>query len=375
MTGPNTKLGRVPDTSATSPAQPFPWPAATATGIGSMPGTSPAEADAVVLGELPGFPHLPELPARGPGSDLTGRTAGAAGRPAGRDGPAGLAVRAAAGPGPAPGGRAAGRGPGHHAGGRRWLRRAVQDPAGRPWTLAATIELNRSQNPALADPGAVADLIASLAEGAAAHVAEVRKRLPAATVVLQLDEPALPAVLAGAVPTASGLNRVGAVDTTVTGDGLRAVLTAGAAFSVVHCCAPEYPFGMIKDSGAGAISFDAQQLRPGAEDQIAELAEAGMGILAGVLDTRDTKRMITAASPAPKELASSVIELWHRAGLPPAHAGRAGGDHPGLRAGRVLAGQRAGRAGQLPPGGPDTARASRGAVVMMRRPRVADGRG
>ena len=40
-----------------------------------MPGTSPAEAIAVVLGELPDFPHLPELPARGPGSDLTGRTA------------------------------------------------------------------------------------------------------------------------------------------------------------------------------------------------------------------------------------------------------------------------------------------------------------
>jgi hypothetical protein len=57
----DTKLGSVPDTSAASPAQPFPWPAATATGIGSMPGTGPAEAAAVVLGELPDFPHLPEL--------------------------------------------------------------------------------------------------------------------------------------------------------------------------------------------------------------------------------------------------------------------------------------------------------------------------
>ena len=40
-----------------------------------MPGTDPAEAVAVVLGELPDLPHLPELPARGPGADLTGRTA------------------------------------------------------------------------------------------------------------------------------------------------------------------------------------------------------------------------------------------------------------------------------------------------------------
>ena len=40
-----------------------------------MPGTDPAEAMRVIAGELPDFPHLPELPARGPGADLTGRTA------------------------------------------------------------------------------------------------------------------------------------------------------------------------------------------------------------------------------------------------------------------------------------------------------------
>ncbi len=53
----------------------YPWPAGSATGVGSMPGTDPAEALAVVLGELPDLPHLPELPARGVGADLTGRTA------------------------------------------------------------------------------------------------------------------------------------------------------------------------------------------------------------------------------------------------------------------------------------------------------------
>jgi len=40
-----------------------------------MPGTNPAEATRVVAGELPDFPYLPELPDRGPGADLTGRTA------------------------------------------------------------------------------------------------------------------------------------------------------------------------------------------------------------------------------------------------------------------------------------------------------------
>src|SRR5882757_1459542 len=46
------------------------------TGIGSLPGTDPAEAVRIILGELPELPHLPELPARGPGADLVGRTAG-----------------------------------------------------------------------------------------------------------------------------------------------------------------------------------------------------------------------------------------------------------------------------------------------------------
>jgi hypothetical protein len=54
----------------------LPWPAGSATGIGSMPGTDVAEAQRIVLGELPGLPHLVELPDRGPGADLLGRGAG-----------------------------------------------------------------------------------------------------------------------------------------------------------------------------------------------------------------------------------------------------------------------------------------------------------
>src|SRR5436309_6323756 len=47
-----------------------------ATGIGSLPGDDIDAALALVFTELPDFPYLPELPARGPGADLVGRTAG-----------------------------------------------------------------------------------------------------------------------------------------------------------------------------------------------------------------------------------------------------------------------------------------------------------
>jgi len=298
--------------SAESP--PFPWPAATATGVGSMPGTDPAEAMAVVLGELPDLPHLPELPGRGPGADLTGRTASLLVDLPVETTPSGWKLAARSG---------------------RDLRRATdllladmdaaQDAAADrdgpvkiqvcgPWSLAATIELRRSQNPVLADPGAVGDLTVSLAEGVAAHVAEVRSRLPRATVLLQLDEPALPAVLAGSVPTASGLNQVAAVDATVACEGVRSVLAATSAFGLVHCCARGVPFGVLKDAGAEAIGFDLSRLRGGDTDGLAEAVEAGLGILAGVI--AGPERTAPGASRSPRESAAAVIEVWHRMGIP-----------------------------------------------------------
>jgi len=301
---------------------PYPWPPGSATGVGSMPGTDPAEAVAVVLGELPDFPYLPELPGRGPGADLTGRTAALL---------VGLAVDTTTG-----GWRFAAR-PGRdlrHAAGllQRDLDALEQAADGcdtvlkvqvcGPWTMAATIELSRSQNPALHDPGAVADLTQSLAEGVAAHVAEVRRRVPGATVLLQLDEPALPAALAGRVPTASGLNRIAAVDAAVTTAALRTVLTAAKAFAIVHCCAPDIPFKIIRDCGAGAVGFDLGLLRRETEDGLAETAEAGLGILAGAAKTTDPattqepERGNRASSPAPRETAAEVIALWRRMGLP-----------------------------------------------------------
>ena len=46
----------------------------TAFGLGPLPGTSFAQAADVVLSESP-LPHIPQLPDRGVGSDLIGRTA------------------------------------------------------------------------------------------------------------------------------------------------------------------------------------------------------------------------------------------------------------------------------------------------------------
>ena len=47
-----------------------------ATGVGSLPGIDAREAAKTATGAFEDFPFLPELPARGPGADMIGRTAG-----------------------------------------------------------------------------------------------------------------------------------------------------------------------------------------------------------------------------------------------------------------------------------------------------------
>jgi len=292
-----------------------------------MPGTDPAEAMRVVAGELPDFPHLPELPDRGPGADLTGRTAA-------------LLVEIPVEVTPR-GWRLAER-PGRDLARARTMLSSDLDVMEEvldgfrgplkiqlcgPWTLAATLELPRTLNVAIADPGAVADLTASLAEGAAAHVAEVGKRVPGARLVVQLDEPALSAVAGGEVPTASGLSRIAPVEADVLRERLAQVIASTGKYTVVHSCSTAVPFGIIRAAGAGALSFDLSQLRRGEEDAVAEAAEAGLGLLTGVVPA-----LPAPASPGPagptgptgpgdgsaeaRQAAERVISLWRRLGLP-----------------------------------------------------------
>lgn len=285
------------------------------------------EAARVVAGELPDLPFLAELPGRGPGADLTGRAAALlVDLPVEVAGPRGW--RIAERPG-------------------RDMRRArsmlssdldaMEEVLGGyegtlkiqlagPWTLAATIEQPRSLNPALADPGLVADLASSLAEGAATHVGEVAKRVPKAVLIVQFDEPALPAVLNGAVPTPSGLSRVRAVDEEIVRDRLREVLAATRKYTVVHCCGQGLPFGIIAGAGADGVSFDPAQLRRGDFDGFAEAAEAGAGLLIGALpatgpqgpDSARQARRDERPRPTPSDTAGVVRDLWRTMDLPAA---------------------------------------------------------
>jgi methionine synthase II (cobalamin-independent) len=176
--------------------------------------------------------------------------------------------------------------------------------------LAASIELGYGDR-TLKDPGAVRDLIASLAEGVAAHVAAVRRRVPGAAMLLQLDEPGLPAALAGSVRTASGFGRLAAVEEQDAEDGLREVIerAAGAAATIVHCCAPDVPYAVLRRAGAGAVSVDLGLMPERADDAVGETIDAGVGLFLGVVPGMDTRL------PDLKATAAPVRELWRRLGF------------------------------------------------------------
>ncbi|TYB97229.1 methionine synthase [Micromonospora sp. WP24] len=290
--------------------QAWPWPAGAATGIGSLPGTDIAEAQRIVLGELPDLPHLPELPARGPGAELIGRTAGLLVE---------LPVELYAGRW-----RIAQR-PG------RELRRArdlmerdldqlaeqadeyagpVKLQAGGPFTLAAALELPIGGR-MLRDPGAVRDLTGSLTEGLREHVAAVARRLPQASVLLQLDEPSLPAVLAGRVRTESGLGTYPAAEPEVVAGLLRSLIEAVGVPTVVHCCAPEVPVELIRSTGAVGLALDLSLVTD--LDPLGEAIDAGLGLLAGAAPTRPPS---TGRAPTSAEVADRVRTLWDRLGFP-----------------------------------------------------------
>lgn len=282
-----------------------PWGAAT--GIGSLPGTDPAEAVRLVLGELPGMPHLPELPGRGAGADMVGRTAGLLVDLAVDVTPAGWRLVPRSGVDQRRAGEFLARDlDALHDEADGWTGPLKLQAAG-PWTLAASLERTRGER-AVVDAGARRDLAQSLTEGLTAHVAAVAGRVPGARIVVQLDEPSVPAVLQGGLPTASGFGKLPAVAAEAVEQELRAVVEALPVPVVVHCCAPRAPLGLFRAAGAAGLSFDlglVQEL-----DAVGEAVDAGVQLLAGVVPGTD------AALPAPKATASRVAGLWRELGFP-----------------------------------------------------------
>lgn len=283
-----------------------------ASGLGSWPESPVRDLTREVRDRLAGdhIPYLPEQPARGPGADMIGRTAGLLVempvdlQPSGwrlTDAP-GRDVRRA----------------------QSFLREDLDELAEAydgytgplkvqmcgPWTLASALWLPRGDR-AVVDSGATRDLVESLAAGALDHLSKVKSLVPGADLILQLDEPSLPAVLTGRLKSASGFGRLRAVEPEAVARGLQSLVKTVAAQAdsvVIHCCAPDVPFALLRRVGATGLSIDTTLLTPRTWESVAASVEAGTTLWAGLLPTDTTARH-------PAELVDPFLEGWHRVGL------------------------------------------------------------
>lgn len=317
-----------------------------ASGIGSMPGDDFAYAVDVVLGEVGDLPFLPELPARGVHAGMVGRALATVTELGVDLQPAGWRLTDAAGV--------------DH---RRAVSLLGQDldmieerrPArlevfkvqlAGPWTLAATVERPRGDK-VLGDHGARHDLAQALAEGARRHIEDVRRRLNPDLIILQIDEPALPTVLNGGVPTASGFSRhrsVQAPEAAQAIDWLVEAARACGAQTVLHCCAADLPWQVLTGTRLDAVSFDLALLVPSDIDALAAWVDSGRQVWPGVVPVQESGPSVTSA-----ELTRRVLSWWSNLGyadvegLPPTTVtpacGLAGASPPWARTALELAAQ------------------------------------
>jgi methionine synthase II (cobalamin-independent) len=285
-----------------------------ATGVGSWPGDDAAayaEAVRVVLGEVPELPYLPELPARGAAAGTVGRTLAIVGDLGFDLQPAGWRLTDSAGV--------------DHRRARSLLAQDLdqleeqaQDFRGTlkvqlagPWTLAAAVEKPRGDK-VLADHGARRELAQALTEGVAAHLADVRRRVAAERILVQVDEPALPAVMAGSVPTASGFGKHRVVHSPEASQALAWVLAVAGEEPWVHACAAGVPWALLRGAGARGLSGDLSLLGPDDLDVFAEALEAGERVALGVVPSTDP-----ATPPTEKPLTERILRTLDLLGLDP----------------------------------------------------------
>jgi methionine synthase II (cobalamin-independent) len=287
---------------------------ATASGTGSWPGAAPRQAAEVVVGELgAALAHLVELPARGVGADIIGR-AGA------------LLIDVAIDTVPR-GYRIAAR-PGAvtrravsllnedidaleeawETAGLRGSGRPVKVQAPGPITLAAELELANGHR-AITDLGALTDIADSLAEGVAAHRASVSRRLDT-PVVVQFDEPSLPAAVTGRLTGVTALSTVAPIEETLATRMLDTCAAAAGADVSVHSCGAAVPWKVLQHSKINAVSVDAGTLQAVDLDAIAEFVASGRVVVLGVVSSSTPARR-----PAVEEVAGAVVAITDRLGF------------------------------------------------------------
>lgn len=185
-----------------------------------------------------------------------------------------------------------------------------------PWTLAAQLYLARGDR-ALTDPGAVAELGLSLAQGASHLVANVKAQLPGAHITVKIHENLLGQIAAGVLPTFSGYSRIPAVPGPTLVQHLTPVvdaLAAQGARTTIAIGSAWVGIAPAVHANADAIMMDFGR-QPNWNERgwelIARAVEKGHHFWLGL----PTPQISQCAGPNVRALADTLLVPWRRIGL------------------------------------------------------------
>ncbi|RMB58807.1 uroporphyrinogen decarboxylase/cobalamine-independent methonine synthase family protein [Tessaracoccus antarcticus] len=256
------------------------------TAAGSLPGDDFRGALGAVTEVLPDILPLPELPGRGVGSQMVGRTLGLI------DGlgfdlqPAGWRLTTSSG-----------SGADHRRARSQWrfdlddAEELLQGFGGvlkvavaGPWTLAASVERPTGDR-LLADHGARREMAQALAHGVGSLFADLSRRLPETTLRLQVDEPLVVSVAEAQVPTASGFSRHRRVHAPEL-SGALSPLIAIDRDAILHCCADGAWLPLARSAGFASASLDLTLFETGRlRDVVGQWLADDLSMVLGVVDT------------------------------------------------------------------------------------------
>ncbi|GAB3595429.1 hypothetical protein CFAEC_05930 [Corynebacterium faecale] len=284
-------------------------------GLGELPGISIAEAADIIQGETGDLPHLPQLPARGLGTDATGRSIGLIDA---------LTVARGA---------------------RSWMLTArpgrlthrtrdylamdldtceeiwgtslerVKIQAVGPWTLGSRIELPNGHR-VLTDHGAMRDLTEALILGIQEHAAEVARRFRCA-VSVQIDEPDLPVIIAGRVEGTSTFDTIRAVNAADINERLAGVFGAVRGDVIEHTylnlTGQEPNWDVARGAGADTVQVTLDQVTSNQQlDGLGETITSGVRIGLGITGPDDH---VDELLEKPRERAVKVARFFDQLGI------------------------------------------------------------
>ena len=186
--------------------------------------------------------------------------------------------------------------------------RTVKVQAPGPITLSAQLELPGGHR-AITDPGAVAGSGRVDWPGVAALRSQLERRLDT-PVVVQFDEPSLPAALKGRLTGVTSLTPVHPVDESVAIGLLDDCVALVGAEVALHSCAAGLPWKALQRSSIHALSVDVSTLTAADLDGVGDSSDSGRTVLLGVIPTT-----APAVPPAAEEIAKAAVAVTDRLGF------------------------------------------------------------